>query len=128
MGPQAAIERALAGMAERRMAEIMRQRQRLGEVLVEAELPGQRAGDLGHFERMGQPGAVVIALMEHEHLGLVLQAAERGGMDHPVAIAPERAAGLGRRLVDQPPPAAVGVAGIGHAGGSHSDRHGVFVP
>ncbi len=30
------VERALAGMAERRMAEIVRQRQRLGEVLVAA--------------------------------------------------------------------------------------------
>src|ERR1700710_1545468 len=76
---------------------------------------------------MGQPGAVVIALMEHEHLGLVFEAAERGGMDHPVAIAPERAAGPARRLVEQPPPAAVGVAAIGHAGGCHSDRHGILV-
>src|SRR3954463_165801 len=92
MDPQAAVQRALAGVAERRMAEVMRQRQRLGEVLVEAEPPGQRAGDLRHFEAMSQPGAVMIALMEHEYLGLVLQAAERGGMDHPVAIAPERAA------------------------------------
>ena len=124
MGLQAAIQRPLAGMAERRMAEVMRQRQRLGQILVEAELPGQRAGDLRHFKRMGEPGAVMIPLMEHEHLGFVLQAAECGGVDHPVAIAPERAAGLGRRLVDQPAPAAVGVAGIGHAGGSHSDRHG----
>ena len=89
-------------------------------------MPGQRAGDLGHFQAVGQPGAVMIALVEHEHLGLVLQPAERGGMDYPVAIAPERAAGLCRRLIDQPPPAALGVAGIGHAGGSHSDRHGVL--
>ena len=33
---EAVVERALAGMAERRMAEIVRQRQRLGEILVEA--------------------------------------------------------------------------------------------
>ena len=118
---QALIERALAGMAEWRMAEVVRQRQRLGEILVEAELAGQRAGDLRHFQRMGQPGAVMVAFMEHKHLGLVLQAAKGGGMDHPVAIAPERAAGLARRLVEQPAAAAVGVAGIGRARGSHSD-------
>ena len=128
MGLQAGIERPLAGMAERRMAEVMRQRQRFGQILVEAELPGQRAGDLGHFERMGQPGAVMIAFVEHENLGFVLQAAERGGMDHPVAIAPERAAGPARRLGEQPPAAAVGVAGIGRARSSHSDRHGVLIP
>ena len=80
------------------MAEVVRQRQRLGEILVEAERAGQRAGDLRHFERMGEPGAVMVALVEHEHLGLVLEAAEGGGMDHPVAIAAERAAGLARRL------------------------------
>ena len=128
MGFQAGIERALAGMAERRMAEIMRQRQRLGEVLVEPELARQRAGDLRHLQRVGQPGAVMVAFVEHEHLRLVLQAAERGGMDHPVAIAPERAAGPARRLLEQPAAAAVGVAGIGRAGGSHSDRHGVLIP
>ena len=105
------IQRPLAGMAERRMAEIMRQRQRLRQVLVEPELPGQRAGDLGHLEGMGQPGPVVIALVIDEHLGLVFQPAERGRMDHPVAVAPERAAGPARRLVEQPAAAAVGIAG-----------------
>ena len=100
---QAAVERALAGVAERRMAEVVRQRQCLREILVEAELPRQRAGDLSDFERMGQPGAIMIALMEHEHLGLVFEAAERGGVDHPVAVAPERAAGLAGRLVESRP-------------------------
>ena len=127
MGLQAGIQRPLAGMAERRMAEVMRQRQGLGQILVEAELPGQRAGNLRHFQGVGQPGAVMIALVEHEYLGLVLQAAEGGGMDHPVAIAPERAAGLARRLGKQPAAAAVGVAGIDRARGSHSDRHGILV-
>ena len=32
-----AIERPLAGMAERRMAEVVRERQRLGEILVQPE-------------------------------------------------------------------------------------------
>ena len=107
-----AIERALAGMAERRMAEIMGERQRLGEVLVEAERAGERAGDLRHLERVGQPGAVMVALVEHEHLGLVAQPAEGGGMDDPVAIAPEGLRVRARRLGKQPPAAALGVAGI----------------
>ena len=125
---QAGIQRPLAGVAERRMAEIMGQRQRFREVLVQPELPGQRASDLRHLQRMGQPGAVVVALVEHEDLGLVLQAAERGGVDHPVAIPPERAAGPARRLHDQPAAAAVGVAGIGRTGGCHSDGHDEFSP
>ena len=125
---EAGVERAFAGVAERGVAEIMRQRQGLGEVLVEPELARQCAGNLGNFQRMGQPRAVMIALVEDEYLRLVLQAAEGGGMDHPVAIAPERAAGAAGRLREQPAPAVVGVAGIERAGGSHSDRHGVLIP
>ena len=102
---EAGIERALAGMTERRMAKIVRQRERLGEVLVEAERAGKRAGDLGHFQRVGQAGSVVIALMEHEHLGLVLEPAECSRMDDAVRVAPERAAGRARRLGIEPAPA-----------------------
>jgi len=72
MGLQTGVQRPLAGVTERRMAEIMGQRQGFREILVEPELPGQRAGDLGHLERMGQPGAVMIAFVEHENLRLVL--------------------------------------------------------
>jgi hypothetical protein len=125
---EAFIEGAFAGMAERRMAEIVRQRQRLGEVFLEAEPPRQRPGDLRYLERMRQPGPVMIALVEHEYLGLVLEAAERGGMDHPVAVAAERAAALARRLVELPSPAAGGIAGIRLWESCHSDRHGVLVP
>ena len=89
---EAGIERALAGMAERRMAEVVGERQRFREILVEAERAGQGAGDLGHFQRVGQPGAVMVALVEHEDLRLVLEPAERGRMDDPVGIAPERVA------------------------------------
>ncbi len=127
MGLEAFVERPLAGMAERGMAEVMGQRQGFGEVLVEPELAGQGAGDLRDFERMGQPGAVMIAFVEHENLRFVLQPPERRGMDHPVAIPPERAAGLARRLGKQPAPAGIGVAGIERAGGSHSDRHDLLV-
>ena len=42
MGLEAFVERPLAGMAERGMAEVMGQRQGFGEVLVEPELAGQR--------------------------------------------------------------------------------------
>src|SRR3954467_5250851 len=44
MVPEAGIERPLPGMAERGMAEVMGERQRLREVLVEPKLAGQRAG------------------------------------------------------------------------------------
>ena len=97
---EAAVERALAGMAERRMAEIVAERGGLGQVLVEAERAGERAGDLGHFQRVGQAGAVMVALVEDEHLGLVGQAAEGGRMDDAVAVAAELAAGRARAAPD----------------------------
>ncbi len=107
---EAAIERALAGMAERRMAEIVGERQRLGQVLVEPERAGERAGDLRDFQRVGQPGAEMVALVEDEDLGLVGQPAEGGRMDDAVAIAAESVAG--RRS------AAPGAAGRGSCAGS----------
>ena len=101
----ALVERVLAGMAEGRVAEVVRQRQRLGQVLVEPEGAGQRPGDLAHLDGVGQPGAEMVALVIDEDLRLVLEPAEGGGMDDPVPVALELAAG--RR--DRPR----GTAGLG---------------
>ena len=79
------IERALAGMAEGRMAEIVGKRQRLGQVLVDAKRARDRAGDLRHFEAVGEARAVMIALVIDEDLGLVVEPPEGG-----------RSAGCGR--------------------------------
>src|SRR5665213_1446332 len=86
------VERLLAGMAEGRVAEVMRQRQRLGEMLIQAQRPRQAARDLRHFEAVRQPGAVVVALVIDEDLGLVLQTPEGRRMDDAVAVALERRA------------------------------------
>ena len=63
-------------MAEGRMTEVVGERQGLGEVFVELQRPRQGAGDLRHLERVGEPGAVVVALVVEEDLGLFLQPAE----------------------------------------------------
>ena len=68
---QAAVERALAGVPERRVAEIVGERRGLRQILVEAERTGERPGDLGDFERVCKARAVVVALMVDEYLGLV---------------------------------------------------------
>ena len=111
------VERALAGMAERRMAEIVSQRQTLGQIFIHAKRAGERAGDLRHFEAVGQPRAVMIAFVIDEDLGLVVQPAEGGRMQDAVAVARIRRAGIGRRLVDQPPTAAARLDGIGRKHG-----------
>ena len=46
------VEHALARVAEGRMPEVVRERDRLGEVFVQAERARQRARDLRAFERM----------------------------------------------------------------------------
>src|SRR5271166_4492177 len=43
-------QRLLPRMAERRVAQIVRQRQRLGQVLVQPQRAGDRAGDLRHLD------------------------------------------------------------------------------
>jgi len=86
------VERLLAGMAERRVAEIVSERHGLAEILVEAQRAADGAGDLRHLKRMRQPRPVVITLVIDEDLRLVLQPAERRRMDDAVAVALERAA------------------------------------
>ena len=73
----AVVERILAGVAEGRVAEIVRQRDRFGQRLVQRERACDRAGDLRHFDRMGHARAIQIAFVIDEHLGLVAQAAKR---------------------------------------------------
>src|SRR5215204_505127 len=84
------VERGLADVAERRVAQVVPERDRLGQVLVERERPRHVAGDAARLERVSQAGAVVIALRGDEHLRLVLEAPERLRVDDPVAVAHER--------------------------------------
>ena len=71
------------------MAEVVGERQRLGQILVEAERAGDRAGDLRHFQRVRQARAEMVALVVDEDLRLVLQPAKGVGMDDAVAVALE---------------------------------------
>ena len=74
----AVVQRVLAGVAERRVAEVVRQRDRFDQVFVQPQRARDRAADLRHLEGMRQPRAEQVALVVQEHLGLVYQAAERG--------------------------------------------------
>jgi hypothetical protein len=103
-------QRAFAGVAKGRVAQVVGQGDRLGEVLVGPQRPGQRAGHLGHLQRVGQPRAEVVLLVRHEDLGLVVQPAERRAVDHPVAVALE-ARPVGVLLLRVRPRATVPLAG-----------------
>ena len=54
-------------------------------------LAGDRGGDLGDLEGVGQPGALVVGRVDHD-LGLAGQPAEGGGVHDPVAVALEAGA------------------------------------
>jgi hypothetical protein len=69
---QGPVERLLADVAERRVAEVVAEPDRLGQVLVEPQRPCHRARDAARLERVGQPRPVVIALGRDEDLRLVL--------------------------------------------------------
>jgi hypothetical protein len=97
------IEGALTGMAERRMAQIVGERQRLGQILVESERPRDRSGYLRNLKAMRQASAEMITLVLDEDLGLVLEATERLAVDDAVAVTLKgRTEGV-LRLTVQPP-------------------------
>src|SRR5215207_8481783 len=98
-------------MSKRRMAEVMRERQRFGQVLVQPKCACERARDLHDFQRMCQPGAKMVAFMKNEYLCLVLQAPKGGGVDDAVAIAPKVVARRVRGLAMQTPAAPSGMRG-----------------
>ena len=71
------VEHALAGVAERRMTQIVAERDRLGQLFVQSKHLRDRARDLRDLECVREARAVVVALRREEDLRLVLQPAER---------------------------------------------------
>ena len=61
-----------------------------GQLLVQPQHLGDRAGDLRDLERVRQPRAVVVARRREEHLRLVLQPPERLAVDDAVAVVLKR--------------------------------------
>ncbi len=83
---QERCERLLAEVPERRVAEVVTERDRLGEILVQAKRSGGRSSDLAHLERVGEADPVVVTLGGQEDLRLVLQPTERLRVDDPVPV------------------------------------------
>ena len=98
----AASSALLAGVAEGRVAEVVAEPDRLGQVLVEAERARDGAGDPAGLQGVGEAGAVVVALGGDEDLGLVLEPAKRLRVDDPVAVALEGRAQRAVGLLDLP--------------------------
>src|SRR4029077_5625931 len=82
---ESVVERLLPRMPERRVAGVVPEADRLGEILGEAQRPRDDTRDGGRLERVRHSRAVVIAFRIDEDLRLPLQPAERLRGDEPVA-------------------------------------------
>ena len=81
------VQHLLAFVAERGMAQIVRQGDGFGQVVVQVERAGDAAGDGGDFDGVGQARAQMVAGAVEEDLGLVFQAAKGARVDDAVAVA-----------------------------------------
>ena len=113
IGDHQRLHRVFTGMAKGGVAQIMGQGHGLGQIGVQVQHAGDGARDLRHLDRMGQTGAVIIALVFDKDLSLVLQAAEGRGMDDPVPVALKRRAEGRHAFCMQAAAAGLGVAGVG---------------
>lgn len=86
VGAHQFVEFPFSRMAEWRMADIMHQCQRLNQFRVDAQSSCNGTGDLGDFQRVGQPVAKMIGETSAENLGFCFQPAECSGMDDTVAV------------------------------------------
>jgi hypothetical protein len=87
---QQLVERLLAGMPERRVAEVVAEADRLDEILVQPERPRHPACNRSPLERVREPRPEVVALRVDEDLRLQPQPAERLRVDDAVPVALER--------------------------------------
>ena len=97
------VERVLAGMPERRMPHVVPEPDRLSQILVEAERPGDDTRDRSRLERVSHARAVVISLRIDEDLRLPLQPSERLRVDDAVPVALELRPHAARLLRPLPP-------------------------
>jgi len=79
-------EDTLTGMAEGRMAEVMTQGNRFGEVFVQAQGSSHSPGDLADFKGMSQSGPVMITFRREKNLRLILQTTESFTMQNAISI------------------------------------------
>src|ERR1700683_4254585 len=87
VGAHGGIQRLFARVAEWRMAEIMHERERFGEIHVECKRSRDGARDLRYFDGVSEPVAKVVRITARENLRLIFESAKGAGMDDAVTIA-----------------------------------------
>ena len=102
---QAAVESLFAGVAKGRMADVVHQREGLGQFRIQPQSRGQRARYLGHLQRVRQAAAKVVgrrsSRQPREDLGLARQPAKGARVQNPGGVPGEsRAIGMRRFGMD----------------------------
>src|SRR5260363_211754 len=82
----ACVERVLPGMAERRMTEIVRERNRFDERFIPAQIARDRTRNLRHYQAMREPGPEQISFIIDKNLRFVFQPSERSAMNTPDTV------------------------------------------
>jgi hypothetical protein len=88
-------------MPKGRMADVVNQRKRLGQIFVQAKRRRNRPGDLRDLNRVGQAAAKMIGRPAGKYLGLPRETPEGTGLHDALAIPLERRTrGTDRRGID----------------------------
>jgi hypothetical protein len=116
VGAHGGIESFFACMPERRMAEIVNERQRFGEIDVKRQCGRDGTSDLRYFDGVREAVAEVIGVTAGEDLSLVFEAAKSAGMNDAVAVALKVVAVGMRRFRDA---ASAGVFHVDRVAGQH---------
>jgi hypothetical protein len=101
-------------MTEGRVAKVVREAQRFGQILVEAQGTRDGAADLRDFDAVRQAHPEMIAVRRNEDLRLVAKAPERNRVDDAIAVSLEdvaRSARSGIRLGMEAPARLRGLRG-----------------
>ena len=88
---KALCQNILTGVSKGRVTEVMHQRHRLNQILVNPQRSGNRAGDRTDLERVGETVTMIIACLIGKDLSFVTESPVRRRMKNAVAIPLERA-------------------------------------
>jgi hypothetical protein len=102
-----AVQFVFARVGKRRMTDVVAQGQRLGEFFIEMERRSHGAGDLGHFNGVGEPVPKMIRDAGRKDLSFIFKASKSPRMDDAVAIALELTAVRMRQFGISPAPASL---------------------
>lgn len=86
VGSGDSVKNPLSHVAERRVPQIMPERYRFGQVLVQPKAPGNCSCDLGDFQSVGEARPVVVSFWKKQNLCFMFKATKSLRVDDPVTV------------------------------------------